>query len=161
MKRLLVFATVVALSLVCSGLLLAQSNTQVGTWKLDLAKSKYSSAGLAPKSVTGTVEAQGDGIKVTVDGVAADGSPIAYSYMTNYDGKDSPISGVGAPGGEDTIAGKRIDANTTTSTGKKAGKVVGTSRFVVSKDGKVTTITSKGTDAKGQPTSSTTVWEKQ
>ena len=40
MKRLLVFAVVVALSLVGSGLLLAQSNPDVGTWKLNIAKSK-------------------------------------------------------------------------------------------------------------------------
>jgi len=40
MKRLLVFATVIALSLVASGLL-AQTNPQVGTWKLNPAKSKY------------------------------------------------------------------------------------------------------------------------
>ena len=50
------------------------------------------------------------------DGVAGDGSRIAYSYTTNYDGKDSAISGVGFPNGADTIAVKRVDANTTTAT---------------------------------------------
>ena len=53
MKRLLVFATVVALSLVTSGLLLAQSNPYIGTWKLNVAKSKYV-GGQAPKSQTRT-----------------------------------------------------------------------------------------------------------
>ena len=161
MKRLLVFA-VVALSLVGSGLLLAQSNPQVGTWKLNLAKSKFSPAGATPKSVTLTIQAQGDGAKVSLEGVAADGSRIAFSFTTNYDGKDSPISGVGAPnGGEDAVAVKRVGANTTTTTAKKAGKAVGTNRTVVSKDGKVTTITAKGINAQGQPTNTTTVWEKQ
>ena len=160
MKRLLLFATVVALSLVTSGMLVAQSNPQVGTWKLNVAKSKYVNA-QAPKNETRTVEPQGADAKNSFDGVAGDGSRIAYNYTTNYDGKDSAISGVGAPGGEDTLAVKRVDANTTTSTGKKAGKVIRTNRTVVSKDGKVMTITAKGTNEQGQPVSTTTVWDKQ
>jgi hypothetical protein len=159
MKRLLVFAVVAVLSLVASGLL-AQSNPQVGTWKLNVAKSKFGSAP-APKSQTQTVEAQGNGAKYSVEGVAADGSRIAYSFTTNYDGKDSPISGAGFPNGADTIAVKRVDANTDTATWKKAGKVVGTNRIVVSKDGKVRTFTAKGTDEQGQATSATVVWDKQ
>ena len=114
MERLLVFAMVVALSLVASGLLLAQSNTDVGTWKLNVAKSKFVGGPEAPKSQTRTVVAQGDGTKVTVEGVAGDGSRIAYSYTTNYDGKDSAISGVGLPNGADTVVLKRVDANTVT-----------------------------------------------
>ena len=88
-------------------------------------------------------------------------SPIALSFATNYDGKDSAISGIGLPNGADTTAVKRVDTNTTTATAKKASKVVLTSRGLVSKDGKVYTMTSKGTNAQGQPTSATTVWEKQ
>jgi hypothetical protein len=160
MKRLLVLATVIALSLVGSGLLLAQSNPEIGTWKLNPAKSKYVTA-QAPKSETRTVEAQGDGAKVSFDGVDADGSPIAYGYTTNYDGKESIVSGVGKPYGHDTIAVKRVNANTTTEILRKLGKVVGTTRTVVSKDGDVTTITTKGTNEQGQPTSAKTVWDKQ
>jgi hypothetical protein len=47
------------------------------------------------------------------------------------------------------------------ATAKKDGKVVQTWRTVLSKDGKVATITSKGTNAQGQSTSATSVWEKQ
>jgi hypothetical protein len=159
MKRLLVFATVVALSLVASGLLLAQNNTQLGTWKLNLAKSKFS-PGPAPKSETLTVEAQGDGARYSFEGVAADGGRITCSFTTNYDGKDSPTSGVCANGG-DTAALKRVDANTMTATLKKAGKVVLTVRDVVSKDGRVSTAALKGTNEQGQPTSATEVWDKQ
>ena len=160
MERLLVFAMVVALSLVASGLLLAQSNPQIGTWKLNVAKSKYVTAP-APKSETRTVEAQGNGAQYSYEGVAGDGSRIAYSYTTNYDGKDSPISGMGQPNGGDTIALKRINTNTTESILKKAGKVVLTVRSVVSKDGKVMTNTGTETNASGQPTKSVIVWDKQ
>jgi hypothetical protein len=160
MKRFFVFATVAALSLVASGLLLAQTNSALGTWKLNVAKSTFVNV-QAPKSETRTIVAQGNGAKYTFEGIAADGSKIAWSFTTNYDGKDSPISGAGAPNGGDTEALKRVDANTTVGTTKKGGKVVQTTTAVVSSDGKVTTLTSKGTNAQGQPTSSTTVFDKQ
>jgi hypothetical protein len=155
-----VFVTVIALSLIAPGLLLAQSNSALGTWKLNVAKSKFVNVP-TPQSETRTVEAQGSGARYTFEGVTGDGSKIAWSFTTNYDGKDSPISGVGAPNGGDTDALKRVDANTTVGTTKKDGKVVQTTTAVVSSDGKVTTLTSKGTNAQGQPTSSTTVWDKQ
>ena len=107
------------------------------------------------------MKAQGNGARISYEGVAADGSRVAYSYATNYDGKDSPISGVGQANGADTIAIQRVDANTTTATLKKAGKVVATTRTEVSKDGKVTTIDSKGTDANGKPRNVVSVYDKQ
>jgi len=154
------FVTVAVLTVAASGLLLAQSNPAIGTWKLNLAKSKYGTAPL-PKSLTRTVEAQGDGAKTSFDGVATDGSQMAYSFTTNYDGKDSPVSGVGQPNGADTISVKRINANTTLATLKKAGKVVSTTRTVVSKDGKTTTLNSKGVDANGKPRNVVSVYDKQ
>ena len=50
----------------------AQSDPQVGVWKLNLAKSKYS-PGPPPKSATTKIEAVGAGTKVVVDQVAGDG----------------------------------------------------------------------------------------
>ena len=160
MKRVLTVFAVTVVVLTASGLMLAQSNPLLGTWKLNVAKSTYVKV-LPPKNETRTVEAQGAGTKYSLKGVTVDGSRIGYSYTTNYDGKDSPVSGVGQPNGYNTIAIKRVDASTTTATAKKDGKVVQTWRTVLSKDGKVATITSKGTNAQGQPTSATSVWEKQ
>jgi hypothetical protein len=96
-----------------------------------------------------------------LDGIAPNGNRFAYSYTTNYDDKESPISGIGAPNGADTIAVKRIDANTTLATAKQAFNVAYTLRVVVSKDGTVTTITANGTNEIAEPISATTVWEKQ
>jgi hypothetical protein len=48
-----------------------------------------------------------------------------------------------APGGVDMIAIKRINTNTYEATQKKAGKIAANTKVEVSKDGKVTTITSK------------------
>jgi hypothetical protein len=139
---------------------LSQTNPFVGTWKLNLAKSKYD-PGPPPKSETRTYAAQGDTFKVSFDGVGADRSHFAHGFTFKYDGKDYPITGSGTPGGADIIAVKRIDANTAETTLKKAGKVVLTTSAVVSKDGKATTITGKGTTANGQPINSVSVYDKQ
>lgn len=159
MKRIFTIIAVVVVALAGAGVMLAQAtaNPFVGTWKLNLAKSKFT--GAPPKSETRTVEAQGNGLKVTYEGIAADGSAIAFSFTTNLDGK--PVPFVGTVAGADMFAVKRIDSNTYTGTATKAGKEVGTTRTVVSKDGKVTTITTKATDANGQPISDVAVWDKQ
>jgi len=160
MKRILVLVSILALSLIASETLLAQQESPwVGTWKLNVAKSNFTGT-QPPKSQTRTEVAQGDGFKVTYEGIAADGSPISYGYTTNLDGKDSPYSGR-EPNGADTVAVTRVDANTRTAIQKKAGKTLYTTRGVVSKDGKVLTITSKGMNAQGQPISVTRVWDKQ
>jgi hypothetical protein len=159
MKRIIALVPVLALSLVTSGVLLAQENPFIGTWKLNVAKSKFSGM-QAPKSETRTVVAQGNGETVTYEGIAANGSPISYSFTSNLDGKDSPISGT-QPLGSDTVAAKRVDANTVRSISKKAGKTIYTTKTVVSKDGKVSTQMTIGFNGDGVAISTTTVWDKE
>jgi len=60
------FAAIAVLTVVASAPVLAQSNPLVGTWKLNLEKSKFN-PGPAPMSLRRTVEAQGDGAKYAVD----------------------------------------------------------------------------------------------
>jgi len=159
MQRMIVLAFAVVLSLIATDVLRAEDDPFIGTWKLNLAKSKYNGA-QAPKSETRTVVVQGNGDTVSYEGIAADGSSISYRFTTNLDGKDSSISGAG-PFGADTISVKRVNANTHLSIAKKAGKPVLTTRAVVSKDGKVTTNTATGTNQQGQPLSIRSVWDKQ
>jgi hypothetical protein len=161
MTRSFLFVRVLALTLVTFGALAAQSTPQVTIRKLNVAKSKFDPPSIAPQGETRTIETQGDSVKASTNGIAADGSRIAYSYTTKYDGKDSPISGVGFPLGADTVAEKRVDVYTTTSIAKKAGKVVLTTRSVVSKDGKLTTITAKGKTKDGKPVRITLVWDAE
>jgi len=130
----------------------------VGTWKLDVAKSKFS-PGPAPKSITVTFEAAGEGIKVTADVVGADDKPTHTTYTGNYDGKDYPIAG--SETGADTVSLKRVDARTTVRTDKKGGKVVMTFTRKVSSDGKMLTVTIKGTNPKGQPVTNVVMLAKQ
>jgi hypothetical protein len=159
MKRLLEFAAIIALAAVATGTAMAQSNPLVGTWKLNVEKSKYS-PGPSPKSLTRTVVANGDGVKYTFEGTAADGTALAYSFSVNFDGKDNPVTGA-MPGGVDSISAKRINANTYEATTKKGGKVIGSSKVTVSGDGKTTTVDAKGTNAKGEATHDVSVYDKQ
>jgi hypothetical protein len=159
MKRVLRFVVIAILAVVGSCALRAQNNPLVGTWKLNVTKSKYD-PGPAPKSLTRTVEAQGDGVKYTFEGVAADGSPISYGFSVQFDGKDNPISG-SMPSGADTISAKRTDSNHVVATLKKGGKVIGTSKVTVSNDGKVTTVDATGTTATGAKTHDVQVYDKQ
>src|SRR5262244_2407824 len=124
----------------------AQTDPIIGTWKLNLAKSKLI-PGPPPKSQTATYEAVGQGVKVTVKGADAEGKPIDFQYTANYDGKDYTVTG---NPNYDAITLKRIDAYKVESTRKKGGKVVSTSTRIISKDGRTLTITTKGVNAKGE-----------
>ncbi len=159
MKRMLPLIAIATLTALGPGLF-GQGSPMVGTWKMNAEKSKYTNVAM-PKNETRTVEAQGSALKISFEGVAADGSKVSYSFITNLDGKPVSISGSGAPGGADMIATKRVNANATTSAYIKAGKDIFTTRTAVSKDGKVTTTTRKGTDASGKPVLAMSVWEKQ
>jgi hypothetical protein len=85
---------------------------------------------------------------------SAQKEPVSLTVFTvAFDGKESSITG-SMPGGADSIMIKRIDANTFEATLTKAGKVIGTAKSEISKDGKVTTVTAQGTNGDGQPTTS-------
>lgn len=128
-----------------------------GTWELNLAKSKFT-PGPPPKSQTRTWEISEQSVKYTMKGVDAQGKPALVQYAASYDGKDYPITGTPD---SDMISFTRVDATTVQFTQKRAGKVVITGTRVVSKDGKVLTVTSSGTNAAGQSTSSVMVFEKR
>ena len=131
---------------------------RVGTWKLNVAKSKYD-PGPAPQSQTLKVEASGKGEKITSEVVASDGKRTTTTYTANFDGKDYPLTG--STLGADKVSLKRIDARTTERTDKKDGKVITTIRRVVSVDGKTMNVTVKGTNAEGKPVNNIVVFEKQ
>ena len=155
MKRTLVFVVIAVLSFAAATRVLAQ-NSFVGTWKLNVAKSKYGLSS-APKSMVRTIQAEGEQFKYSFEGVAADGSPISYSFTAAYDGKDYPITGTG-PAGADTISLKQASANSASATLKKSGQIVLMTKASVSADGKVTTLIQ--TSPKGSA-SNTLIYEKE
>jgi hypothetical protein len=160
-RRALAFGVVVALGVVLGAgiesLSAQASDSRIGTWKLNVAKSKYS-PGPPPQSQTLKVEPSGQGEKVTSEVVAADGTRTTTQYTANFDGKDYPLTGSQIA---DTVSLKRIDARTTERTDKKGGTVAQTIRRVVSADGKTMNVTVKGKNAQGQEMSNVVVFEKQ
>jgi hypothetical protein len=160
----IITATTIALVLTVPALLHAQGGSGskgfTGTWKMNPAKSKFTGIN-APKSLTTVVEEQEGGIKRHSEGTAADGSPIKYAYTAKYDGQDVPIEGAGAPSGADSIALKRIDERSTQAVWKKGGKVINTSHYSLSSDGKIWTVSSKGTGPDGRPTMAHVVLQRQ
>ena len=152
-----VVALMAGLSLVLLGSAAQAADNWVGTWKLNVAKSKYS-PGPAPKSNVAKYEASEGGIKAVTDGVGADDKPTHTEFAAKFDGKDYPYKGNMA---YDTIMVKRIDDNTYEASLKGKGKATMTSKNVVSKDGKMRTQTQTGTDAQGKAVSNTVVYDRQ
>ena len=143
-----------------AGTVQAQGDSSLGKWKLNVAKSHYDS-GTAPKSDNRVYEAwEGDGVKVTINRVEADGTVTTAGYAAHYDGKDGKYTGTP---NRDAISLKRIDANTVEAVMKKGGQVQQTNRSVISNGGKVLTQTSgAGISLNGTKTSGTvTVYERQ
>ena len=157
------FTTLVSTA-VCLALLtaaspaLAQSDPQVGVWKLNVAKSKYS-PGPAPSAATTTIEAAGAGTKVSVDQTLPDGTKRQYSFTSNYDGKEVPI--VGTNPDADTVSRTRTNPSTVQTINKKAGKVTTTQTSTVSRDGKTRTVTTKGVNGRGQAVNNVAVYDRQ
>jgi hypothetical protein len=160
MKASFVVAVSLALGLVAAvaPIASAQTDPHVGTWKLNPAKSKFT-PGPAPKSQTFTYEADGPNLTVLVQGVDAEGKPInpdKNKVTIITDGKDHPATNTAY----DSAAWKKTSTGYD-ATRKKAGKVVQTVTNVVSKDGKTMTITTKGTNAKGETFHDVAVYDKQ
>jgi hypothetical protein len=136
----------------------ASANPHVGSWTLNVSKSSYS-PGPAPKSQTLKIEAWGDdGLTYAADGVGADDKPTHAEFQAKFDGKDYEFKG---NPDADTLAYKKIDANTLEATLKRKGTAVITANVVVSADGKTRTVTQSGKDAQGKDIKIVSVYEKQ
>ena len=155
MKKLLLSLVVVFSAVLASAS--AQTNPEIGTWKMNVAKSTFGSTA-ARQSMTLSFEAVGQGVKFRAEGVYPDGSKTAETYTANYDGKDVPLPGSTTA---DTVSVKRINATTVERTSKKGGKVVQTFTRVYSADGKSFTATGKSTNAQGQVLTDIYVLERQ
>lgn len=168
MKRIFAVVSTVVFVAFTMNLVLAQtskSNSEtdprLGTWKLNLAKSKFE-PGPAPKSEVRTYEASDNGVKLSRQRTDESGKSASSSYTAKYDGRDYPVTWDGIAAPYDAIALKRVDAHTVDAVEKKNGKDVTTVRSVVSNDGKTLTIKSKGMDVDGhQNSNNTAVYDKQ
>ena len=140
------------------------SQSLAGTWKLNVAKSKYDPAELAGKSGTVTYSFSGNSVTAKIDQVNAKGQKVHVEYTATLDGADSPWKGTtdGKPNtGQDAISFKKLNANTYHVENKLKGKVMTTNHIVVAADGKSRTSTTTGTNADGQKIHHVVVYDKQ
>ena len=143
-----------ALSFIAAAACFAVS-PQMGTWKLNEAKSK-----LVPgmgKNTTVTYAEQKDKIKITVDGVDKDGKPTHSVWVGKFDGKAYPVKG-NLP--YNSVAYRVVNDRTNDITAMKDGKVGWNGRITVSADGKSRTVTINGTGADGKKFSGKAVYDK-
>ena len=161
------------LTVVCVGLLAVLvffsvtamgADMLAGTWKLNVAKSKYS-PGPAPQSNMIKFDSVEGGIRLVADGLDSQGKKTHNEYTAKFDGKDVPtkpmLDGKPNPNAADTVSYKKIDDYTYEATAKLKGKTLNVARHVISKDGKTRTVTTTGTNAQGQKLNDMTVFEKQ
>ena len=138
-------------------LLIWAADPFIGTWKLNLSKSHYTT-GTPPKEQTVTTSESGDNQDTPVTFTPADGSPISYHFMTPVKGgTGSVVQGAGFDG----VTAKRINDNTRELHFTQGAKDVRTARITVSKDGKTKRTILKGADPQGKPMNATLVYDKQ
>jgi hypothetical protein len=135
---------------------LSADSPQMGTWKLNEAKSKIAPG--AGKNTTVTYEDVGDKIKVTVEGTDASGNPSKNEWTGMFDGKPYEVTGEPAAS---MRTYKMVNARTLTFVEKSGGKITISGRIVVSPDGMSRTVTTTSIDSKGMKTHSTAVYDKQ
>lgn len=154
MKRILFL---LSLAVLFAGVTVCLADSpQMGTWKLNEAKSKFAPG--APKNSTVVYETAGASVKVTVDGTDGEGKPTHNEWTGKFDGKFYVVSGDAT---SDERSYQKVNERTLSLTGKKGGKVSLTGKIVVSTDGKTRTVTTTATDAKGKRVSSKAVYDKQ
>ena len=157
MKRLIpAFAAFIVLSLLSGGLVRAQSSRFVGTWKLNIEKSKYE-PGPPPKEQMRVWDSSGI---ISVKGIDANGKSREYGYPVTLDGKESPTTGA-VPSGADTVVSKQINRSTIDANFTKGGKHIESARYIISKDGKTLTLKAQGSLPNGKTFNVVSIWDKQ
>jgi len=136
LSALLGSAIVFAATPVLTGQTTPGERALLGTWKLDLSKSKYF-PGPAPLSETRIYTADGEGVQGVINRVYADHHAEIIEWRANYD-REQAVTGTPA---YDAITLKKLDDYTSVSTLSHAGVVFGTARRVISTDGRTMTIT--------------------
>lgn len=135
-----------------------------GTWKLNLAKSRFDPPDLSTASLVVTYEVKGDTVTASLDGVDSSRRAVHSEYTATFDGKEHPITGTidGKPAPDQgAISWKRIDDRTFEVVTKTNGQAIATRRIVVAPDGRSRTTTITGRDARGRTVHHVMVFDRQ
>jgi hypothetical protein len=132
------------------------ADPNVGSWKLNEAKSKIAAG--AMKNLTVVYTAAGDSYKCVVDGVDGTGKPSHNEWTGKFDGKEYPVTGDPTA---DARSLKLVSPGHYALSNSKGGKVVLTGTVEFSADSKTRTLTTHMTDAAGKKLTSIAVYERQ
>lgn len=144
--------TLAVLTFALSMMSAAANEPYAGTWKLNVAQSKFT-PGPAPQSETVTIVPGGE---TTVKGMGPNGQPFSWSF-TPSEGVAAPVTGRGP---DATVITKRPNDRTVEHIWK-VGKEHAVGHAVLSKDGKSFTYTEKGKDENGRTVNSVMIFEKE
>lgn len=142
-------------TVVAAGLLVA-ADPMLGTWRLNVEKSKFS-PGPGPKALTITYTQEGDWYVMKSVGTAADGTAISRTGRFKTDGGEYAVDGPNGPG---KMSVKRSDQHNAVSVTKLDGGGTVTVKTAVSSDGRTRTQTVTGTNSKGETLNHTIVLDK-
>jgi hypothetical protein len=157
MRKNLIVSSVMCLATLLASQAAFASENWVGSWKLNAAKSKFSSDAVV-RAETLTFEATPAGIKLTSQGTDAQGKPMQGEYTSHFDGKDVPWTGNPSA---DVASPQRIDDNTYENVWKLGGKKTVITKVAVSKDNKTLTVTQTPAGAQGGAATSVAVYDRQ
>jgi len=140
-------------------LTVAQDQLFAGTWKVDVAQSRYQ-PGPGPRSETLRFEPVGEAFKVSLDGVNEQG-PYHSEATGKFDGVDVPVVAVPPRQARFTYAFRRIDDHTWDIVIKVNGERRILVHNVVSDDGKTMKGVSTAATNHGQVASQLVIYQKQ
>jgi len=122
------------------------SNPLVGSWVLNIAKSKFDPPPPLKSQTLTVSDAPGGGVHQVIEYQEADGPPIHMEFTSMFDGKEAAITGNGEA---DAVVATRPQPNTFKFVFKKGGKRVEAAQFRISASGKTLRGPISGKDADG------------
>ena len=147
MRMFIYLAALLMMSAICTAPSAAAAGDPMeGTWKLNLAKSKYN-PGPAPQSSIVTIKIENNTETYSAENVDAAGTATHGAFAVKLDGSEAPVTGLSYA---DTISIKRISPNHVVATLRKDGKVAMTVNVQVAADGTSRTLVYTGKNAEGK-----------
>src|SRR6478735_4158626 len=145
-----------ALSFFAGATCFAADDPQIGTWKLNEAKSKLTPD--AGKNTSVVYEAAGDQVKVVIDGTDKDGKPTHNEWTGKFDGKDYAVTGDPK---SDMRSYTKVDDHKLVFAVKKDGNKTVRGRIVVAADSKSRMVIARRVDEQGKKSTETAAYDKQ
>jgi hypothetical protein len=135
-----------------------QDSAWYGTWQLDVERSEYRPGPAPYRRGTLVIEPWDGGVRMVYDLVGVRGGVTHLEWTGRFDGRDYPVQGADE---YITYAYVVVDERTWRAAVKVDGRVVATATVTLSADGRTMTTETRGTDYRGRPLLTTTVYRKK